>query len=112
MITYSIKPPEITTQFSADLLLTLLQRIERRVEKIKILAAKKLKENHVGRRRQFVILLMKFNEEYERKKIEEADYKAENKKKIEERPSLSNVGSTCTFKRLRFQERSDECSML
>ena len=102
MITTTVCAPTTSIIFDGNLLMNTLQRLHHKLEnRIKPLAKKKLKDDHVGRRRQFIILLMKFNEAYERKTIEEADYQAEIKEKIKKRPHISTTGSTATFRRLR-----------
>ena len=100
--TSCIAPPPISQIFDGRILMNTLQRILHKVEtKIKPLAKKKLKEDHIGRKRQFIILLMKFNEAYERKKIEEADYQAAIKEKIKERSTISASSGTCMFRQIR-----------
>jgi hypothetical protein len=102
MITTTINAPPISMIFDRNLLMNTLQRIYYKVEtKIKPLSQKKLKDDHIGRRRHFVILLMKFNEAYERKTIEEADYQAEIKEKIKKRPCISTTGVTTRFRRVQ-----------
>ena len=99
----------IQQHFNKFLLMNWLERLSHRVEtEIKPLAEKKLKQAHIGRRREFVILLMKFNEVYERKKAEEADYQAALKKKIEERPRFPASSGTMRFKRIQPKEGFDE----
>ena len=92
--------PEIRQQFNPDLLLTTLQRYLRNVRnKIIPRAAKKLK-NCSGRQREFDKLKKEFHEVYERKTIEEANYKAKMQKKAEERPCIPISGGTMRFKRI------------
>ncbi len=104
-----IAPPPISQRFDGNLLRSTLQRILHNVDKnIKPLAKKKIKGDHIGRRRQFIILLMKFNEAYERKKVEEINYQAEVKEKVKKRPYIPTTGGTCTFRRLRSSNGLDE----
>ncbi len=102
MITTTISAPAISMIFDGNILMNTLQRIHHKLENtIKPLCQKKLKDDHIGRRRQFIILLMKFSETYERKTIEEADYKAEIKAKIEKRPHISASSTSACFRRLQ-----------
>jgi hypothetical protein len=92
--------PTIKQYFNPNLLLSTLERLKYNVNnKILPLAMKKL-QNCPGRQAEIDKLLDKFMSVYERKEIEEADYKAKNKKKIEERSCISISSRTMCFRRL------------
>ena len=102
MITRTITPPCISFGFDGDLLMSTLQRMDKSFRtKICPLAERKIKPEHVGRRREFDKMKAEFEELYERKKAEEADYSAEISKKIKERPRFSASGKTMFFKRIQ-----------
>lgn len=91
----------IEKSFNPDLLFTTLERVKKRLEtKIKPLAEKKLREKDVGKRRQFIMYLIQFEELYERKTQEEADYQAKIEEENKKRPRIPNSSGTIRFKRL------------
>ncbi len=87
--------------FDGNMLMTTLERLEHKVKsKIRPLALKKIKDHHVGRLKQYLEMLYKFMEVYERKKTEEADYKAKIREKIKKRPGLPASGSIMRFRKI------------
>src|SRR5258708_31593549 len=97
----STLPPEIVIKFNSNLLMNTLDRIRHRLEnEIKPLAKKKLKGANYGRKEKFIMLLDRFNEVYERKIAEEANYQAEIKEKIKKRSHIPANGGTAVFRRL------------
>lgn len=97
----SVKDEMIMQTFNPLLLMTTLQRFKWRLDnQIMPLAKKKIKPEHAGRKKDFYYTLFLFECEYERKTAEEANYKAENKKKIEERPCIPTTGGVIKFKRI------------
>jgi len=100
--TISSTPPEISFGFSPDLLISALDRNKKTVEtKIKPIAKKKLRDVDMGKRRLFIIILMKYNEEYERQKTQEKNYET----KIKNSPKMSCLSSSSTTMRFtRFKD--------
>lgn len=95
--TISIPPPNLPLfdRYLLDPLLGMFMRVE---NKIKPLEKKKVRDIDIGKKREFLFLIKKFNEEYERKKIEKAQYD----QKIKDAPKrsiISNASSTCRFTR-------------
>ncbi len=98
--TISIIAPEIVQYFDRHLLGTFLDRIHHTVSNsIVPRANKKIRPQDVKKIRQFNALLNEFQEVYERKKIEEADYKAKVKEETKKR-DFQNAGQTSSFKKM------------
>lgn len=95
--TITILPPQITTQFDEMLLDPLYGLWKRFEDKIKPLY-RKIRSQDVGKRKEFDKLTKEFEELYERKKIEKADYEAKIKN-AKKRPSIQNTGRTMRFTR-------------
>ena len=90
--------PMIKQSFDPFLLMTTLQRKMHLLKyKIMPLAMKKLSGNHpcIGKQREFEKLYDKFMELYVRKETKEAEYKAENQKKMQERPRYQLRRALC-----------------
>jgi hypothetical protein len=97
--TYAALPPPIQ-QFFDPFLLDPLYGMLRRVQDIIIpLAKKKIRHQDVGKRKEFDLLKIKFMEAYERKKIEEEEYKTKIKN-TQKRPSIYASEETCRFRRM------------
>lgn len=99
--TISCTPPPIVQNLNRKLLMSCLERINWDIQNTLIPKAnKKIRTQDIGKKRKFDNLLAEFKEVYERKKIEEAEYKTKIKEKIEKRSNFSNTGQTCIFKRM------------
>lgn len=89
IITTISLPSLINQRFDPYLFLDYLDKSKRRLEtKIKPLANKKLRDIDIGRKREFEVLLTRFERAYERKKIEKAEYHAEIEEKAKKRPYI------------------------
>lgn len=105
MITTTILPPPIK-QFFDPMLLDPLQGIKLTVEnKIISLAKKKIRPQDRGKKREFERLLKQFYETYERKKIEETQYK-EKIKAASKRPDFATASKTETFRKFQIETAS------
>lgn len=105
MKTTTILPPPIK-QFFDPMLLDPLQGIKLTVEnKIINLAKKKIRPQDVGKKREFERLLKQFYETYERKKIEETQYK-EKIKKADKRSSLPAASKARPFTKFQNETAS------
>ncbi|HEX4374902.1 MAG TPA: hypothetical protein VHZ50_16475 [Puia sp.] len=98
--TISLPPPLITKYFDPYLLDRLLGMYKKVQNRIIPLSKKKIRDQDVGKKKEFMSFLEKFYEEYERKKIEEAEYK-EKIKNYKKRSSLPNTAETFRFKRFQ-----------
>jgi hypothetical protein len=98
-ITTQLPPPIL--QFFDPFLLDPFYGMLRRVQDIIIpLAKKKIRPQDVGKRKEFELLKIKFMETYERKKVEEEEYKTEIKNSAK-RPTIPLTGGTVRFRRLQ-----------
>lgn len=93
-------PPMVKQSFNPYLLDPLMGMFMHINNKIIPLADKKLKIQDVGKKREMEKLIKEFKEVYERKKIEEEEYKAKIKN-AKKRSFIPNASETCTFKRLQ-----------
>jgi hypothetical protein len=100
----SVLPAPITHFFSKFMLLDALGRKQVQFEQLRVLAAKKLRAQDRGRRRQFEELSKNFKEFYGQKEAEKAKYQAKVKEKSQKRPHLQACGATFRFKRCKCEE--------
>ena len=101
----TVIPPAVIESLDIMLLDPLLG-MYRRFEKLVVRAEKKIRAQDVGKRRDFDKMSRQFEEVYERKKAEEAEYKKSVKEASQKRPCLSATGSTLKFKRFQ-REKQD-----
>lgn len=100
MITFT-SIPVILKQFYDPYLLNPLYGMFRRVEdKIKPLSKKKIRIQDVGKSKEFEELLIKFQDTYERKKIEKEEYDTKIKNSTK-RSSIPTTGGTIRFTRFQ-----------
>jgi hypothetical protein len=97
--TITILPSQIRTRFDEMLLDPLYGLWKRFEDKIKPLR-RKIRFQDVGKRRDFDKLTREFEDLYERKKIEEEEYKAKIKN-AKKRPDIPVTGSTARFTRFQ-----------
>lgn len=69
-------------------------------DKLIRLANKKIRSQDVGKRKEFDRLLIEYRKVYERKKIEEAEYKEAFEKAKKKRPCIPNTSKTAIFRRI------------
>ncbi len=98
--TLNALPPFILQHFNSYLLDPLLAMKMNVENKIIPLSKRKIREKDTGKKKEFEKLLKEYQETYERKKIEEEEYKTkiENAKK---RPSIHLTAGTTRFTRLQ-----------
>lgn len=101
-------PPPIKQYFNRFLLMDILERKKWSLENvIHPLAKKKIRPQDVGKQREFNLLLLKYQEIYERKKIEKADYEAACKEKEKKVPHFPTSGGTMRFRRMATKGSND-----
>lgn len=100
MITTTILPPPILQHFNVYLLDYLAGILNDVNNNIVPLAIMKIRKQDIGKQREFNKLYNDFLETYERKKIEEAEYKAKIKEMVQKEPCISNSGKTARFTRM------------
>lgn len=103
--TISSLPAQIKQFFNKNLLWEFLDFINDRFNRIHKRFIKKVPSSHYRRQREYQKLYKEFIELYERKKTEKANYDAEVKKKIQERPMFPATGGTVRFKRFRPEKK-------
>ncbi len=100
MITINVLPPAIKQSFDSYLLDRLLGMKMRVENKIKPLFQRKNRLQDIGKKKEFETLLIKFQDTYERKKIEEEQYK-EKIKNAKKRSRTPDTGGVMRFRRFQ-----------
>jgi hypothetical protein len=91
--------PMLKFRLDPDLLLSNIDRLYRKKQRLLDYANKKIRPQDIRKQRLFADFLREFNVLYERKVVEKANYVAEAQKKSKERPRFPNEGATMRFKR-------------
>ena len=106
MITTTILPPPIQQHFNRYLLLSWPDQLKHKIkDEIFPLYNKKVRPQDTGKIRDYAILMKMFEEIYERKKIEEEEYKTKIKN-APKRPSIPTTGGTCRFRKVVTEEQN------
>ena len=101
IVTTTNVPPAIQQYFNRfllDFLYGLLYKLE---NEILPRSLKKIRPQDTGKRKLFNLLYKEFYEVYERKKIEEAEYKEKVSKAAQKVPRIPTTGGIARFKRFQ-----------
>lgn len=97
--TKRITPPSIKQYFSPLLLLSRLQIEYNRFVLLQEKAKKKIRPQDIGKKRDWDLLLTQYQQIYNEKSKEEAEFNSKKKEELKKRPYLPNTGVIATFER-------------